>query len=806
MGGELPTSSPADSLHDRALGELRRALRDEPKWTKVHAAEALLALSYRQGVLDIFEQEQIQHGEEPQYRIGVWRILAQAEDNRARRAEYVGKIVGAYWAPSSPDAVHAVESLAKLGYVIPKDDRQRWRDSQARLDPAGLPFLKWLLAISGDVASLRGLGDLLDSADPRVRSRSAYALRRLAESPPEGSGEPWPELTDRLAIASDRERDSRDRVYLVGAAFVAAGKSDTKRATEFGELLRGYLETSDTTQKYEAVSALAVRSDDADAQRVAALMDDQEADLRIAAAHALLRMDRRRAPPFFALDWLVIAVYAAALIGIGVYYQYRARTTDDYLLGGRTMKPWAVGLSFFATLFSTVTYLAFPGEMIQHGPMILCSIVSFPFIFLVTSYGLIPFIMRLRVTSAYEILDARFGLGVRMLGASLFLIMRLVWMAVIIYATARAVLVPLMRLDDSTTPWVCFVLGGITVVYTSLGGLQAVVWTDVVQTFILFLAAVLSIVMISVALGGIDGWWPRSWQSDWDPPAIWSTSARITPLAAALSTFVWYVCTSGSDQMAIQRYLATRDVRAARRMYGISLFCGALVTLLLAALGLALFAYFKANPRMLPDGKTVTTGADGLLPQYVVRGLPAGLSGLVVAGLLSAAMSSLSSGLNSCCSVITVDWVDRFRRVKLQDADHVRLARRISWLVGGAVVLLTYFAGMVPGNLLEVTNKLVNLLTAPLFVLFFMALFVPWATSFGACMGTAASVAVAVGIAYFELLDLGFLWMGPVSLAAGILAGCLASLPRIGPRRPMLARAAELGSAGGTNLTDDDVA
>jgi SSS family solute:Na+ symporter len=162
-------------------------------------------------------------------------------------------------------------------------------------------------------------------------------------------------------------------------------------------------------------------------------------------------------------------------------------------------------------------------------------------------------------------------------------------------------------------------------------------------------------------------------------------------------------------------------------------------------------------------------------------------------------MSSLSSGLNSCCSVITVDWVDRFRKVKLQEGEHVRLARKISWLVGGLVVALTYFAGIVPGNLLEMTNKLVNLLTSPLFVLFFMALFVPWATSFGACLGTAASIAVAVGIAHFKLLDLGFLWMGPVSLAVGILVGSLASLPRIGPRRPMLARAAEPDSAGRSN-------
>jgi solute:Na+ symporter, SSS family len=492
-------------------------------------------------------------------------------------------------------------------------------------------------------------------------------------------------------------------------------------------------------------------------------------------------------PSFEILDWLVLAIYAVLMMAIGVYYERRNKNADDYLLGGRAMKSWTVGISLFATLMSTLTYLAVPGEMIQHGPMILSRILAFPLIYLVVARFIIPFIMKLRITSAYEILEQRLGLSVRMLGSTLFLVLRLLWMALIVYATSSTVLVPLMHLDPSATPWVCVGMAVLTVAYTSMGGLQAVVFTDVLQTFIMLGGALLSIILITVNLGGVSAWWPTGWSSQWDAPSFFfATEARVTMSMAILANFVWYVCTAGSDQMAIQRYLATRDAQAARRMFGISLVCDVGVTLLLAALGLAVFAYFNAHPEMLPEGGTLASNADQLLPRFIVQVLPAGISGLVVAGILSAAMDSLSSGVNSSCSVITVDWLDRFRRVKLHGQQHVYEAKIVSWLVGLVVVVLSLFASYIEGNLQEKCYTVVNLLTAPLFVLFFMAMFVPWATALGTWLAAAASIAIAVAMAYGNFLGLSFLWILPVSLATGIVVGTLASLLPMGSRRPMI--------------------
>ena len=493
------------------------------------------------------------------------------------------------------------------------------------------------------------------------------------------------------------------------------------------------------------------------------------------------------------LDWCVIVLYLFGMLAIGWYYARRTATTDDYLLGGRRMGALSVGLSLFATMLSTISYLAWPGEVIKHGPMMLAIIAGLPPVYVLAGWFLIPRIMQLKITSANELLEARLGVGVRTLGAVFFLAMRLAWMAVIIYATTDKILVPLLGLDSSMTPLVCAVLGAITVIYTSMGGLRAVVVTDVTQTLILFGGAVLTLVLVSMRMGGVAAWWPTEWPSEWPEP-VWgfSSTARVTFLGAALAQFTWWICTAGSDQMAIQRYLATRDARAARNVLLTSLVANVVVMLILSGAGLALWAFFREHPQLLRAGQAIQADADKLFPRFIEVGMPTGISGLVVAGLLAAAMSSLSSGVNSSCSIITVDFVDRFRLSHNSGAelDHVKLARIISVFVGVVVIALAAGVGVVQGNLLEVAFKVVNLLTVPLFGLFFMAMFVRWATGPGTMIGAALGLVVIVAINYWKELTgstgISFLWAMPLGFVVQIAVGMLASLLPIG-RAPQVA-------------------
>ena len=803
-------------LRQQALAVLRQVLKEEHGWYKVRAAEFLVALDYPQDVEEIFSNElkvarasslcdslcDSQDGcptrtaaDQPGYRVGVWGVLARVTNNNEQRKEWLDKISDVFIDAGAPDRTRAAEALAELGYKVTDEHRKAFEDvAKLSRDPISA-YAAWVLVNSAEEGAEARLAGLLDAEEPKTRDAAAHALGQLA-----GISAPTrrklalaaisPLVPEGRALAADLEPgEPVIGIDLVSAAAVHA-PPDYRAAWK--KLVLRYAEKGSKAEQRRVCQALARLGGDKDLPLLRRLLKDPDADVRSTAAWAILRIGRRVPYKLGWPDWAVIAFYACGMIAVGWYYSRRTATTEDYLLGGRKMRPLSVGLSLFATLLSTISYLAWPGEMIKYGPAMFCTIAAYPLIFFVVGWFLIPFIMTLKVTSAYEILESRLGLSVRMLGSVFFLSMRLLWMAVIIYATTSKVLVPLLGLPQSATPWLCAVLGLITVIYTSMGGLRAVVLTDVVQTLILFGAVVVTIVLITVDIGGVGAWWPRGWPSHWPAVTIgYDCEARVTVFGAMLAAFTWYVCTSGSDQMAIQRYLATRDVKAARRVLATSLSADATVALFLGMLGLALLAYFRANPHFVPDGQTLMGDADKLFPRFIVFGLPVGVSGLVVAGLLAAAMSSLSSGVNSSCSVVTVDFIDRFRKRRNQQAetDHVRLAKFVSVGVGIVVVVLSSFIGMVEGNLLEIAYKVVNLLTAPLFGLFFMAIFVRFATVPGTLVGAVFGVATVFAINYWKEMTgtqgISFLWAMPAGLMVQVTVGSLVSLIPIGRVRPL---------------------
>ena len=168
--------------------------------------------------------------------------------------------------------------------------------------------------------------------------------------------------------------------------------------------------------------------------------------------------------------------------------------------------------------------------------------------------------------------------------------------------------------------------------------------------------------------------------------------------------------------------------------------------------------------------------ADELFPSYIANAMPAGFSGLVIAALFSAAMSSLSSGMNSSSAVIESDFINRFSSYAKSKSNHLNQVRVISAVVGIFAILISTFIGRLGDNLLEIGIKCINLLTAPLFVLFFLALFIRRATPLSGIIATIVSVAVAISISFFNIFNLEFMWSAPCSLLAGIGAGVLTSL------------------------------
>ncbi|OYW17276.1 MAG: hypothetical protein B7Z55_12850, partial [Planctomycetales bacterium 12-60-4] len=320
------------------------------------------------------------------------------------------------------------------------------------------------------------------------------------------------------------------------------------------------------------------------------------------------------------LDWLVVAAYATAMLGVGLYYSRQNQTSDDYLLGGRRMSPIIVGLSLFATLVSTLTYLAGPGEIISNGPMYVTALAAHPITFCIVGFGLIPLLTRQPVTSAYEILETKLGPSLRTAGALVFLLLRLGWMATILFATSKVVLVPLLGLDPSAIPWLCIGMGCLTAMYASWGGIRAVVMTDAIQSVTMVAGAVLTLLVITARMGGVENWWPTSWPSHWqDPSWGFDPTKRISFGILVLSTATWYVCTNGSDQMSIQRFLSTRNPAAARKTLAVSLCTDAMVSILLALTGVALLGFYAANTSLVPGGQPPFKVGDQLFPRFIMH-------------------------------------------------------------------------------------------------------------------------------------------------------------------------------------------
>jgi len=293
------------------------------------------------------------------------------------------------------------------------------------------------------------------------------------------------------------------------------------------------------------------------------------------------------------LDWCLIFVYAASTILLGVYYARKQTSAREYFVGDGKMNPFFVGVSLFATLLSTISYLSMPGESSGKGPVVLCSFLALPLVYLVVGHVLLPVYMRHRVTSAYELLESRLGLSIRLLGATLFLILRLVWMTLLIYLAAKAMIV-MMGVDGSWIPWIVLVTGIVSVVYTTLGGLKAVIVTDFMQTVLMFGGALLVLATVTYDFGGF-GWVPTTWQPHWDSQPIVSLDpkTRVTVLGTVLSIFAWYVSTLGGDQTSVQRFMATENLAAARKALGTQLCTVFVIQLTLIAVGFAFSAIFR---------------------------------------------------------------------------------------------------------------------------------------------------------------------------------------------------------------------
>ncbi len=390
---------------------------------------------------------------------------------------------------------------------------------------------------------------------------------------------------------------------------------------------------------------------------------------------------------FGLLNNSVLVVYLAALVAMGFYFSRRVKSTDDFFLGGRRVPWWAAGLSIFSTQLSSITFMAIPALVYRTdwvyflGNMMIVGVAP------IVIYMYLPFFRRLEVTTAYEYLEKRFHVVVRLLGSLAFLLFQFGRMGIVMALPAMA-----LAAVTGLNIYVCIaVMGVLATIYTVLGGIEAVIWTDVLQTVVLLGGGVISLILIAGDLEGGFG-------TIYSMAAAEEKLTAFTPGWSVATTAVWVVVVGKlleqfvpytADQAVVQRYLTTPDEKEAARAVWTNTVLAAPASLLFFGLGTALWAFYRSHP----DRLTPLARHEQIFPWFIVEQLPAGVSGLVIAGLFAAAMSTLDSSMNAMATAITTDFCRRFKP-GLSDHHSLNLARWLTVLLGvvgtGSGVLIAW--------------------------------------------------------------------------------------------------------------------
>ncbi len=372
------------------------------------------------------------------------------------------------------------------------------------------------------------------------------------------------------------------------------------------------------------------------------------------------------------LDIVVLVVYLAAVVALGCFFVVRSGTTKEFMAAGGALPGWAVGMSIFGTYLSSNTFLGNPGKAYGGNFNGYVFALSLPLAAWVAAKYFVPFYRRSGELSAYHHFEARFGLWARTYAMVCYLLTQVARMGTIMFGVALG----LHALTGWNMAGIIVATGVMVTLYTLLGGIEAVIWTDVIQSFVLMAGAIL---IFGMLLFSIEGGPTESlsiayeagktslgsWEFDLTTSTVWVV--LLFGLFINLTNF-------GIDQSFVQRYHTAKSEHAAKR----SVWLGALlyvpVSLLFFAIGAALFSYYSTQPAALDevraavaiekevDVETLTDAdiGDKVLPYFIANNLPPGVAGLLIAAIFAAAMSSIDTSLNSSATVVLKDLYQRY--------------------------------------------------------------------------------------------------------------------------------------------------
>lgn len=471
---------------------------------------------------------------------------------------------------------------------------------------------------------------------------------------------------------------------------------------------------------------------------------------------------------FTALDYILVVGYLLMIAAIGSSFYRRKSTARDYFLGGRSMSWLPVGISLVAADLSAITVMGVPAWGFKHNIELAVLCLGYPLMAPFVIKIFVPFYSRLNLYTAYEYLERRFSLPVRVLTSVLFQILRGAHVAIVIYAPSLVI-----NLVTGLPIWQCVLfMGGFTTFYTTLGGMKAVIWTDVIQfgvvssgIFLIFIKA------FTQAPGGVVGAFKA---------AAAAGKLHLLNFAAdpAQLTTVWSLLLGGfvlsmapvtTDQAIIQRLFTTKSARDCRQSIIVQSVIVVPISFTLYLAGVALFVYYQGRPGHLAG----LANPDAVMPFFAVHELPAGLSGLIIAAIFGASMAVMSAGINSLTTATTVDFYQRLFRPQASP-ERLAVVGRVGTAVWGlAMTGLALFAGRL-GELVNAYNLVSSHISGPLLGIFLLAVLNKRATPAGALIGAGAGL-TAVSLVS-SLTKWSFFYLAPIGLLATFVTGHVASL------------------------------
>ncbi|HON91581.1 MAG TPA: sodium:solute symporter [Sedimentisphaerales bacterium] len=372
------------------------------------------------------------------------------------------------------------------------------------------------------------------------------------------------------------------------------------------------------------------------------------------------------------IDITILVGYCLAVVGMGLYYTRKCRTAEEFMVAGRSIPAWAAGLAIMSTYTSSISYIATPGKAYDTNwhPLIF-SLAIFPVAWLACRYA-VPYYRRMKLVSVYEFLEERIGPWGRVYAAMSFLLYIVGRTAVILYLVSLL----LSQFLDWPIETIIVVIGVVTILYTLLGGMEAVIWTDVMQSVIMIGGVLFCVANLS--------WRVFSGPEPLIGAALDAGKFSLGSWDLSLSSrTIWVMIIYGvtenlrnllADQNFVQKYSSVPTERQARRSIWIAMLIYIPMTVVFLYIGTALFAFYS--------GSGAIAKGDQAFPYFIATQLPVGMKGLILAAILAAAMSTVDSGLNCSATVLLVDFYKRYVNPRVSERASLLCLRAVTVGVG----------------------------------------------------------------------------------------------------------------------------